>query len=117
VSRHDADRLADITGAIDAIQSHLTKGDLFDGLIYDAVRVRLIEIGEAVKSISPELLATAPEVPWSAIARMRDHLAHRYFDTDHAVVVDVVDNELPPLTAAVETLTERLAQGDPSGEH
>jgi uncharacterized protein with HEPN domain len=104
VSRHDADRLADITTSIEAIQSHLTQGDLFNGLVYDAVRVRLIEIGEAVKAISPDLLATAPEVPWSAIARMRDHLAHHYFDTDHAIVVDVVDNELPALMAAVEML-------------
>jgi hypothetical protein len=24
---------------------------------------------------------------------MRDHLAHHYFDTDHAIVQDVVDNE------------------------
>jgi len=37
-------------------------------LIYDAVRVRLIEIGEAVKAISPDLLDVAPEIPWSAIA-------------------------------------------------
>lgn len=25
---------------------------------------------------------------------MLDHLAHRYFDTDHAIVQDVVDNDL-----------------------
>lgn len=116
MSRHDADRLADITSAIEAIRSHLTKGDLFDGLVYDAVRVRLIEIGEAVKSISPDLLATSPEVPWSAVARMRDHLAHRYFDTDHAVVVDVVDNELPALLTAVETLADRVGPHDPTDD-
>jgi uncharacterized protein with HEPN domain len=39
--------------AIEAIRSHLDRGDLNDGLVYDAVRVRLIEIGEAVKGISP----------------------------------------------------------------
>lgn len=75
--------------------------------MYDAVRVRLIEIGEAVKDISPDLLATAPEIPWKAIARMRDHLAHRYFDTDHAIVQDVVDNELEPLVHAVRALLDR----------
>lgn len=116
MSRRDADRLADITTAIEAIRSHLTKGDLHDGLVYDAVRVRLIEIGEAVKAISPALLATAPDVPWSAIARMRDHLAHHYFDTDHAVVVDVVDNELPMLGAAVEQLSARVTLDDPSDD-
>lgn len=112
--RHDTDRLSDIASAIEAIQSHLTNGDLYNGLVYDAVRVRLIEIGEAVKAISPDLLAMAPEIPWSAIARMRDHLAHHYFDTDHAVVVDVVDNELPALRAAVEVLAQRVGPNGPT---
>jgi uncharacterized protein with HEPN domain len=110
VSRHDDVRLADI---VEAIQSHLTRGGLDDGLIYDAVRVRLIEIGEAVKAISAERLAVAPEIPWRAIARMRDHLSHRYFDTDHAIVSDVIDNELEPLMHAVQSL---LAAGPGSPE-
>lgn len=110
MSRHDASRLSDVIEAIEAIRSHLGKGDLSEGLVYDAVRVRLIEIGEAVKGISPGLLAQEPDIPWSAIARMRDHLAHHYFDTDHAVVQDVVDNELDPLLHAVQTLSDRVAQ-------
>lgn len=108
MSRHDASRLSDILAAIDAIKDHLTHGGLHEGLVYDAVRVRLIEIGEAVKGIDPALLDAEPGVPWSAIARMRDHLAHRYFDTDHAVVVDVVENELSPLGTAVNALLVRV---------
>ena len=50
MTRHDASRLADVVEAVDANRDHLTKGDLSDGLVYDAVRVRLIEIGEAVKA-------------------------------------------------------------------
>jgi uncharacterized protein with HEPN domain len=112
LSRQDGDRLGDIIESIEAIRTHLTRGDLNDGLVYDAVRVRLIEIGEAVKRISPDLLAEVPEVPWREIARMRDHLAHHYFDTDHATVQDVVDNELGPLLAAVRLLLELR---DPDG--
>jgi uncharacterized protein with HEPN domain len=108
VSRHDASRLDDLVQAVDAIRDHLTKGDLSEGLIYDAVRVRLIEIGEAVKGLSPELLETEPAIPWSAIARMRDHLAHHYFDTDHAIVQDIVDHELDPLLISVHSLSERV---------
>ncbi len=107
MSRHDASRLADVVEAIEAIKDHLTRGSLDDGLVYDALRVRLIEIGEAVKGISPDLLDTEPDVPWKAIARMRDHLAHRYFDTDHAIVQDVVANELEPLLNAVRSLLGR----------
>lgn len=110
MSRHDAARLADIVEAVEAIRAHLSRGAISDGLVYDAVRVRLIEIGEAVKDIDPEMLDSQPDVPWKAIARMRDHLTHRYFDTDHAIVQDVVDNELSPLLDATRVLLERLAR-------
>jgi uncharacterized protein with HEPN domain len=112
LSRRDEARLSDIIEAVNAIRDHLTRGDLRDGLVYDAVRVRLIEIGEAVKDVSPGLLTQAPTVPWKAIARMRDHLAHRYFDTDHAVVQDVVDNELEPLLDGARLLIARVERGD-----
>ena len=38
-ARHDEERLSDIVNAITAIRSHLARGDLSDGLIFDAVRV------------------------------------------------------------------------------
>lgn len=113
MSRQDETRLADIAGAINAIRRHLDRGGLDDGLVYDAVRVRLIEIGEAVKGVDPELLEAEPQVPWRAIARMRDHLTHRYFDTDHAIVQDVVDNELEPLLEAVRSLLVEVSTSDP----
>lgn len=84
MSRRDLQRLEDIGAACAAIAEHLTHGDLAQGLVFDAVRVRLIEIGEAVKALDAELLATEGEIPWRQIGRMRDQLAHRYFDTSHA---------------------------------
>ena len=104
MSRRARERLLDIQAALDAIRSHVQRGDVTDGLIFDAVRVRLIEIGEAVKLLPPELLEQRPEVPWSDIARMRDHLAHRYFDTTHAVVARTVTHDLPTLRDAVKHL-------------
>lgn len=86
MKRHDGQRLDDIETAVATVRSYLARGDLSDGLIFDAVRIRLLEIGEAVKAISPLLLATEAGIPWKNIAAMRDQLAHRYFDTDHAIV-------------------------------
>jgi uncharacterized protein with HEPN domain len=60
VSYREHQRLADIQAAIDAIRSHLRRGDLSDGLVFDAVRIRLVEIGEAVKALPEDLLATQP---------------------------------------------------------
>ena len=107
-SRHDEERLADIVDAITAIRSHLTRGDLSDGLIFDAVRLRLIEIGEAVKLLDPKLVASEPDVRWSDAAGMRDWLAHHYFDTSRAIVEATIAEDLPPLEAAVLQLEARL---------
>ena len=68
MSYRERQRLADIQAAIDAIRSHLQRGDLTDGLIFDAVRIRLLEIGEAVKarggeeSLPRQLIRHAPLV-------------------------------------------------------
>ncbi|MGH3419134.1 MAG: HepT-like ribonuclease domain-containing protein [Streptosporangiaceae bacterium] len=109
MSYRERQRLTDIQAAIDAIRSHLQRGDLSDGLVFDAVRIRLLEIGEAVKALPAEMLGSQPDIPWTQIARMRDHLAHRYFDTDHAVLQATVDNDLPELERAVQALTETLS--------
>ena len=74
MSYRERQRLADIQAAIDAIRSHLQRGDLSDGLIFDAVRIRLLEIGEAAKALPDDLLATQPSILWRQITRMRDHL-------------------------------------------
>ena len=100
MSRHDRQRLEDISAAISAIAAH-QRGDLSDGLVFDAVRVRLIEIGEAVRALPEDLLTSEDQIPWSDIARLRDLLAHRYFDTLHSILQATVDHDLPALNAAI----------------
>jgi uncharacterized protein with HEPN domain len=109
VSRRSAERLEDVLAAVEAIRDHTARGEITDGLVFDAVRVRLIEIGEAIKDLPSELLATEPNIPWQDIARMRDRLAHRYVDASHAIVAATVAKDLPLLEAAVSRLVERLA--------
>jgi uncharacterized protein with HEPN domain len=108
VSRRDRQRLQDILAAIEAIATHLERGDLADGLVFDAVRVRLIEIGEAVKALPSDLLATEPDLPWAEVAGMRDRLAHRYFDTSHAILAATVEEDLPQVEAAALRLLQRV---------
>jgi uncharacterized protein with HEPN domain len=113
VSRRDDDRrLADVEVAINAIDRHLKRGAIDDELVFDACRARLIEIGEAVKAIDPDILAQRPDVPWREIARMRDHLTHRYFDTQHEIVADVVTTDLPSLRQAVRAFRRHLADDE-----
>jgi len=111
VTRRERQRLADIDTAIMVIRQHLARGDLSDGLVFDAVRVRLIEIGEAVKALPQGLLDREPTIPWDQVAGMRDRLAHRYFDTSHAILQATIDHDLPELEQAVRNLTEHVGDG------
>jgi uncharacterized protein with HEPN domain len=110
VTRRDVQRLDDVVAAIAVIRAHLERGDLSDDLIFDAVRVRLIEIGEAVKGLTESLLLHEPDIPWQQLAPMRDRLAHRYFDTSHAILEATVANDVPVLLVAVERLIELAGQ-------
>jgi len=113
MSYRERQRLADIQAAIDAIRSHLQRGDLSDGLIFDAVCIRQLEIGEVVKALPDDVLAAQPSIPWRQITRMRDHLAHRYFDTAHAILQATVDEGLPDLERAVQALVRSLEKKGP----
>ena len=64
-----------------------------------------------MRAVGPELLAREPLIPWADVAGMRNHLAHRYFDTAQAIVQATIDTDLPPLIAAVERLLGSSDQG------
>ncbi len=107
MSRSNVDRLTDVIVACAAIEEYLSRYDEaepLDGLVVDALRMRLLEIGGAVKALPRHLLVSEPDVPWQEIVRMRDLLAHRYFDTNHAIVTATARRRVPVLRAAAERL-------------
>lgn len=110
MSRFDEDRLEDITEAIVAIRSHLEQGPISVEIVMDAVAMRLLEIGEAVKRLSPESTGAEPEIPWSDIAGLRDVLAHHYFASSPEIIQAIIDNDLAPLAEAVTRMRARLNQ-------
>ena len=104
MTRGELERLLDIAVACAAIADYVDRDDTDGDLLFDAIRIRLVEIGEAVKDLDPGALATEPGIPWADIARMRDVLTHRYFDTTHAIVMATARSDIPRLAAAVERL-------------
>lgn len=104
MKRADTARLHDIRTAASAVVDYIARSDADGDLLFDAIRMRLVEIGEAVKDIEPSILANEPDIPWSAIAGMRDKLTHHYFDTEHAIVFATARGDVPPLLDAVERL-------------
>ncbi len=103
--------LGHIRDAIGDIKLYASVGEeafLADRMRQDAVIRKLEIIGEAVKQLSAETRARRPEIPWKQIAGMRDRLTHAYFGVD----LGVVERDIPPLDAAVDSLL-----GDTGGGH
>lgn len=64
MSPSDGERLADIVDAHAAISVPVARGALSDGLIFDAVRVRLIDIGKAIRAIPTTVPDSEPGTAW-----------------------------------------------------
>jgi uncharacterized protein with HEPN domain len=69
-----------------------------------AVLHELLVLGEAVKRLSPSFRERHPQVPWKAIAGMRDRLLHGYDDVDLDLVWKTVDEDLPPMVEQLKAL-------------
>ena len=69
-----------------------------------AVARQLEIVGEAAKNLSPEFRAAHPEIPWRAMAGMRDVLIHAYRTVDRDAVWSAVTVSVPALIAALEPL-------------
>ena len=106
MTRDARQRLFDIRHALIEIDRHLERGPLDDGLIFDAVRIRLAEIGEAVSRLDDTTTSRATDVPRRDITAMRNHLIHRYFDTAHAIVAATVNHDLETLRRHIELLLD-----------
>jgi uncharacterized protein with HEPN domain len=105
LSRDERERLTDILQALDAIAEyaggHLDHVSIDEPVVLDAVLLRLIIIGEAIKNVGPELRAQAPDVPWASYAGLRDLIAHQYFRIQAQIIENTLRRDLPVLRAAV----------------
>ena len=69
-----------------------------------AVIHQIMVIGEAVKRLSREIRAENADIPWTAIAGMRDSLIHGYDEVDFEKVWQVATGEVPRLLARLEPM-------------
>ena len=108
MSRDERQRLADLQGAVEAILAHSARareeGATDDPMLHDALLFQFVVVGEAVKHLSEETRAQAPEVPWRDVAALRDLITHEYFRISIERILQIVDRDLPVLQEAVTRL-------------
>ena len=108
MSRDPELRLEDILDASLAIETYIQglNDETFskDRRTVDAVTRNLEIIGEAVKYLPEDITDQFPEIPWRAIAGLRDILAHSYFRIDDSIIWDSASIHNRMLITAVKKL-------------
>jgi uncharacterized protein with HEPN domain len=79
--------------------------------VYAVVRALEI-IGEAAKKIPVSVQLHYPDVPWRAIAGMRDKLTHDCFGVNTEVVSLTVQDDLPTLRSNLRAVVADLEHRD-----
>ncbi|MDR3351188.1 MAG: DUF86 domain-containing protein [Prevotellaceae bacterium] len=100
------ERTADVTSVDDFVRSP-------SGMdLLDIVCMKLFAVGETVKAIDKHtnnsFLSRYSSVNWQEIMRMRDIIAHHYFEIDANRVFNTVRNDILPLLQVIEQMKEDL---------
>lgn len=106
----DRRRLGDIQSAIADAALIVQRGRIAfdtDPLAIRAAKNIVTEVGEAAKNLSAETTAAMAEVPWRAIAGMRDRTIHRYPEVDLDVVWSTLAIDLPALADRIAEFLKR----------
>jgi len=84
-------------------------------LVQSAVLHQLQIVGEATKRLSHSFRDSHPEIPWKAMAGMRDRLIHQYDKIHVSTVWKIASREIPQLRQQLQPLLP-LATDPPEGD-
>lgn len=104
MNRDVHERLDDVIRACGVIARYVAEPSLPEDLVYDAVRIRLVEIGEAVRMLPVAVTAAEPDIPWSRVSLLGERLTRRYFDATPAIVLGTARVDMPHLCQAARRL-------------
>ena len=81
--------------------------------LLDIVCMKLFAVGETVKAIDKHtnrsFLPLYLSVNWQEIMRMRDIIAHHYFEIDANRAFNTIRNDISPLLQVIEQMQKDLA--------
>lgn len=65
-------------------------------------------VQSAVERSSEKFREAHPEIPWKRIIGLRNILAHRCYDADHALLWEIIHGELPRVLEQIERFVPPL---------
>ena len=94
-----------------AVAGELMKGISLEAFLTDertarAISMTLINIGELVKNLTPELKEAHSDIPWRAISGMRDITAHKYQTLRKEDVYSTCVEDLPVFEGQLRALVQ-----------
>ena len=108
MSRTERERIEDMIDLCHTIRRFIGSSD-YESYATDqekqfAVTHALFLLGEASKALSEETKSAAPHIDWSALARLRDRLAHHYWTVANRVVWDTATIDVSDLLKSLEQI-------------
>jgi uncharacterized protein with HEPN domain len=104
-------RLLHMAEALETVQRFVvgrTRSDLDTDDMFRLALTRAIEVvGEAASRVTMGTQQNHPQVPWRALAGMRNRLIHAYFDVDRNIVWTTATNDVPDLLVQVRAILDR----------
>lgn len=101
-------RIQDILHAINGIQQRTagrTLADIqHDEILAKSILYDFLIIGEAARSVPPEIQARYSQIPWRIMGDMRNVVAHEYFQVDLATIWETIHQDLPLLIPQLQAL-------------
>jgi uncharacterized protein with HEPN domain len=81
-------------------------------ILLNASCMKLFSIGEEVKSIDKRtdktLFPLYPAIEWREVMKMRDVIAHHYFEIDAEKIFAIIRIDVPPLLSVIKQMRQDL---------
>ena len=94
--------------AVSMIRDYTLEEFIEDEKTKRATCMTIINIGELVKTLSPEVRSANSHVPWKDIAGFRDIAAHKYQTLRMKDVYDTVRLDLPNLVRSISEILNEV---------
>lgn len=101
MSVSDTDLAVDALHHLTVLRDHLTRGDLSDSVVADAVCLRLAAAIDSLARGSELLRTQTCGDEWHVVWATRNRIVHGYVDVDISVIQVTVDSDLPGLEQAL----------------